>query len=79
VDSCLTPEAELGGKELSGLLQREISHELPMPVVAEKPGISVAAAKSRLLHARLELRQRLEKHCAPTATQRLPPEPSATI
>jgi RNA polymerase sigma-70 factor, ECF subfamily len=80
VDSCLTPEAELGGKELSGLLQREISrippllrnvfvlrdvNELPMPVVAEKLGISVAAAKSRLLRARLELRQRLEKHCGP--------------
>ena len=38
-------------------------NELPMPVVAEKLGISVAAAKSRLLRARLELRQRLEKHC----------------
>jgi RNA polymerase sigma-70 factor (ECF subfamily) len=78
VDQCLTPEAELGTKELSGLLQREISrippllrnvfvlrdvNELPMPVVAEKLGISVAAAKSRLLRARLELRQRLEKHC----------------
>lgn len=78
VDQCLTPEAELGTKELSTLLQREISRippllrnvfvlrdvkELPMPEVAEKLGISVAAAKSRLLRARLELRQRLEKHC----------------
>jgi RNA polymerase sigma-70 factor (ECF subfamily) len=78
VDASLTPEAELGTKELSTLLQREISrippllrnvfvlrdvNELPMPVVAEKLGISVAAAKSRLLRARLELRQRLEKHC----------------
>jgi RNA polymerase sigma-70 factor (ECF subfamily) len=78
VDRCLTPEAELGSKELSELLQREISrippllrnvfvlrelNELPMPLVAEKLGISVAAAKSRLLRARMELRQRLEKHC----------------
>jgi RNA polymerase sigma-70 factor (ECF subfamily) len=78
VDNCLTPEAELGGKELRGLLQREIGrippllrnvfvlrdvNELPMPEVAEKLGISVAAAKSRLLRARLELRQRLERHC----------------
>jgi RNA polymerase sigma-70 factor (ECF subfamily) len=78
VDRSLTPEAELGTKELSVLLQREINrippllrnvfvlrdvNELPMPVVAEKLGISVAAAKSRLLRARLELRERLEKHC----------------
>jgi RNA polymerase sigma-70 factor, ECF subfamily len=78
IDQCLTPEAELGGKELRDILQREISRippllrnvfvlrdvkELPMPEVAEKLGISVAAAKSRLLRARLELRQRLEKHC----------------
>jgi RNA polymerase sigma-70 factor (ECF subfamily) len=36
--------------------------ELPMPEVAKRLGISVAAAKSRLLRARMELRQRLEKH-----------------
>jgi RNA polymerase sigma-70 factor, ECF subfamily len=78
VDNCMTPEAELGSKELSALLHREIYRippllrnvfvlrdvkELPMPMVAEQLGISVAAAKSRLLRARLELRQRLEKHC----------------
>jgi RNA polymerase sigma-70 factor (ECF subfamily) len=78
VDQCQTPESELGSKELNTLLQREINRippllrnvfvlrdvkELPMPMVAEKLGISVAAAKSRLLRARLELRQRLEKHC----------------
>jgi RNA polymerase sigma-70 factor (ECF subfamily) len=33
-----------------------------MPDVAEKLGISVAAAKSRLLRARLELRNRMAKH-----------------
>jgi RNA polymerase sigma-70 factor (ECF subfamily) len=78
VDGGLTPEANVGGKQLRTLLQREISRippllrsvfvlrevdEMPMPEVAEKLGISVAAAKSRLLRARLELRQRLEKHC----------------
>jgi RNA polymerase sigma-70 factor (ECF subfamily) len=35
--------------------------ELPMPEVADRLGISVAAAKSRLLRARQELRNRLEK------------------
>jgi RNA polymerase sigma-70 factor (ECF subfamily) len=34
-----------------------------MPEVAEALGISVAAAKSRLLRARAELRLRLKKHC----------------
>ncbi len=77
VDRCMTPEAELGTKEIRRLLERETNrippllrrvfvlrdvNELPMQVVAEKLGISVAAAKSRLLRARLELRQRLEKH-----------------
>ena len=70
------PEAELVGKELRAVLQREISripllrnvfvlrdvNELPMPEVAEKLGISFAAAKSRLLRALLELRQRMENH-----------------
>jgi RNA polymerase sigma-70 factor (ECF subfamily) len=36
--------------------------QLPMEAVAEQLGISVAAAKSRLLRARLELRARLSKH-----------------
>jgi RNA polymerase sigma-70 factor (ECF subfamily) len=78
VDGGRGPESEVGGKELRGLLQKEIKrippllrnvfvlrdvNELPMPIVAERLGISVAAAKSRLLRARLELRNRLEKHC----------------
>ena len=45
------------------LVLREIN-ELPMPEVAERLGISLAAAKSRLLQGRRELRSRLEKHCA---------------
>lgn len=78
VDRTESPEQRLGSRELSGLLKNEIAHipallrnvfvlrdvnELPMPEVASRLGISVAAAKSRLLRARLELRQRLEKHC----------------
>lgn len=37
-------------------------HALPIRDVAERLGLSVARAKSRLLRARLELRQRLGKH-----------------
>jgi RNA polymerase sigma-70 factor, ECF subfamily len=68
------PEYELLGNELRELLRREIRHippflrnvmllhdlqELPMKVVAGRLGISVAAAKSRLLRARAELRKRV--------------------
>ncbi len=78
VDGGRGPESEVGSKEIRHLLQKEIRrippllrnvfvlrdvNELPMPEVAEQLGISVAAAKSRLLRARLELRNRLEKHC----------------
>ncbi len=76
-DTTMSPEAELGQREVATLLNHEISRippllrnvfllrdvqELPMQDVAEQLGISVAAAKSRLLRARLELRQRLGKH-----------------
>ena len=44
------------------LVLREVK-QLPMPKVAEELGISIAAAKSRLLRARHELRNRLEKYC----------------
>lgn len=78
VDAGRGPEAQLGSKELTSLLGAEIRrippllrnvfvlrdvNQLPMPLVAERLGISVAAAKSRLLRARIELRSRLEKHC----------------
>jgi RNA polymerase sigma-70 factor (ECF subfamily) len=73
----MTPEQELGKQEVATVLQKEINRippllrnvfllrevqQLPMPDVAERLGISVAAAKSRLLRARLELRERLSKH-----------------
>ncbi len=76
-----SPEAELGGREMAALLHREIRRlppllrnvlvlrdlqELSMPEVAGKLGISMAAAKSRLMRARSELRERLEKHSRPS-------------
>ncbi len=78
VDNERSPESLLGSKELAAVLQSEIRRippllrrvfmlrdvdQLPMPEVAEKLGITVAAAKSRLLRARAELKVRLEKHC----------------
>jgi RNA polymerase sigma-70 factor (ECF subfamily) len=76
-DATMSPEAELGQREVATVLDLEISRippllrnvfvlrdvqELPMQDVADRLGISLAAAKSRLLRARVELRQRLAKH-----------------
>jgi RNA polymerase sigma-70 factor (ECF subfamily) len=75
-----TPEAALGDSELTELMHREIGklppllrnvlvmrdlQELSMGDVAQRLGITIVAAKSRLLRARAELRQRLEKHFGP--------------
>ena len=72
------PEHELMDRELREVLQKEIRHippllrnvlllrdvqELPMPDVAERLHITVPAAKSRLLRARVELRARVMRHC----------------
>ena len=77
-DRSPNPEMSLARGEVAEVLDQEIRrippllrhvlimrdvHELPMPDVADRLGISVAAAKSRLLRARLELRVRLGKHC----------------
>jgi RNA polymerase sigma-70 factor (ECF subfamily) len=77
-DGSLNPEARLGQTEVGDALAEEIRHippllrhvfllrdveQRPMPDVANELGISVAAAKSRLLRARAELRSRLQKHC----------------
>jgi len=74
----LDPEGEMGSRQLREVLRREIRcipallrnvvllrdvEELPIVEVADRLGISVSAAKSRLLRARLELRQRVLKHC----------------
>lgn len=72
------PEDALGLDEVLVLLRREVSRmppllrnvmllrdldQLPMPDVASRLGLSVPAAKSRLMRARTELRSRVTKHC----------------
>ena len=72
-----SPESELGNSEISEVLQQEIRCIPPLlrkvfvmrdveqrsiQEVAEALGISIPAAKSRLLRARLELRERLRRH-----------------
>jgi RNA polymerase sigma-70 factor (ECF subfamily) len=72
------PEDELGFEEVVALLRREVSRippllrnvlllrdldQLPMPDVAARLGLSIPAAKSRLMRARMELRSRISKHC----------------
>ena len=76
-DECISPEQELARKEVASVLDTEMHRipallrqvflmrdvdQRPMQDVADELGISVAAAKSRLLRARAELRTRLEKH-----------------
>lgn len=73
-----SPEEALAHLEIGAVLKAEINRippmlrdvfvlrdveEMPMPDVASRLGISIAAAKSRLLRARLELRERMGKHC----------------
>jgi RNA polymerase sigma-70 factor (ECF subfamily) len=77
-DKQRSPEQELGRTEVAQVLREEIKRippllrnvfmmrdvqRRPMTEVAQKLGISVAAAKSRLLRARAELRQRMKRHC----------------
>jgi RNA polymerase sigma-70 factor (ECF subfamily) len=72
------PEDQLGLDEVVKLLRQEISRippllrnvmllrdleQLSMPDVASRLGLSVPAAKSRLMRARMELRCRIAKHC----------------
>lgn len=74
-----SPEERLAQLEVARVLQHEIHRtppllrnvfllrdveQRPMTEVAERLGISVAAAKSRLLRARAELRERMERHLA---------------
>jgi len=74
------PEQDLVKREMIDVLKREIRRippllrnvillrdveELPMPDVAERLGITVPAAKSRLLRARIELRERVTQCCGP--------------
>lgn len=72
------PEDQLGLNEVVSLLRKEISrippllrnvmllrdlNQLSMPAVATQLGLSVPAAKSRLMRARMELKSRVTKHC----------------
>lgn len=72
-----SPEEQFAQSEIAQVLEVEIRRippllrtvfelrdmqQLPMEDVAARIGISVAAAKSRLLRARSELRNRLQKH-----------------
>jgi len=72
------PEDSLGLQEVSSLLRQEISKippllryamilrdldQLGISDVAIQLGVSVPAAKSRLIRAREELRSRIRKHC----------------
>ena len=73
----ISPEEAYARQEIGIMLRREIARippllrnvfemrdimNLPMEEVAARLGISVAAAKSRLLRARTELRDRMRKH-----------------
>lgn len=77
-DGSATPEERAGGTELSLVLRGEIRRlppslrhvlilrdleELSSDEVAKRLSITVSAVKSRLLRARQELRNRLERHC----------------
>jgi RNA polymerase sigma-70 factor (ECF subfamily) len=78
VGPTMNPEDELGWEEVVTVLRKEMSRmpplfrnimllhyreQLPMPDVAQRLGVSVPAAKSRLLRARREFRSRIGKHC----------------
>lgn len=82
------PEHELMDREMRDVLQQEIRHippllrnvlllrdvqELPMPDVAARLNITVPAAKSRLLRARVELRDRVMRHCCSPASAKAKP------
>ena len=75
----LDPEGELGFAQLTEVLRLEVGRipklmrnvmllrdiqGLPMRDVAAQLGITVSAAKSRLVRARAELRNRMTRHCA---------------
>ncbi len=76
-DEGLNPEQILGKSEVASVVHQEIDRippllrkvfllrdvqQLSMEDVAAQLGISIAAAKSRLLRARMELRTRMSKH-----------------
>jgi RNA polymerase sigma-70 factor (ECF subfamily) len=75
------PEGQVGSSEIRRVLHTEYRHippllrsvillrdvkQMPMSDLAKQLGITVAAAKSRLLRARIELRHRMLRHCGQT-------------
>jgi RNA polymerase sigma-70 factor (ECF subfamily) len=71
------PEYDLMKREMADVVRKEVRHlptlmrnvvllrdveGLPMPEVASRLGVTVAAAKSRLVRARLEMRARVARH-----------------
>jgi RNA polymerase sigma-70 factor (ECF subfamily) len=90
--AAMDPEGAFGSREVQQALRREIRRiprvlrnvimlrdvqQLPMPELAAQLGISVAAAKSRLLRARIELRNRMARHCGKTGAWILMSGPAA--
>jgi RNA polymerase sigma-70 factor (ECF subfamily) len=78
VDQVVDQEDELGAREVDSLLLEQVSRVPPlmrhvvvlrdieglsMAEVAQQLGLSVPAAKSRLMRARREIRARLKKRC----------------
>lgn len=78
VGQSANPEDDLGLKEVAQLLRREVLRippllrhaiilrdldQMNMNDVAVQLGVSLPAAKSRLMRAREELRSRIRKHC----------------
>jgi RNA polymerase sigma-70 factor (ECF subfamily) len=90
----LDPEGQFGTSEIMQVLRMEIGRippflrtviilrdvrQLPIPDLAAQLGITVAAAKSRLLRARVELRKRMERHCARSGARSLMSQTSTRV
>jgi RNA polymerase sigma-70 factor (ECF subfamily) len=86
IDQVPDQEHDLGSREVDRLLRTELSRVpllmrdvmllrdvegLPMPEVAARLGLSLPAAKSRLIRARKEMRARLTKHCGHSGARTL--------
>lgn len=89
-DPAATPEQDLARQEVTAMVHREMNRlpkmlrdavvlrdieQLPIEAVADRLGVSVAAAKSRLLRARSELRTRMERHQGRLGPATLLPQP----
>jgi RNA polymerase sigma-70 factor (ECF subfamily) len=91
IDQEELPEEEVGEREVAELVRAEIRRLPPllrtvmtlrdveqraMPEVAAELGLSVPAAKSRLMRARAELVLRLKKHCGRRGKETLTHRPA---